>query len=511
MTTMLRRAAVATVAALVLAACSGGSDAEPADSESDTTEVDDTTPTDITTDTTADTSGDASVASTDGNDTVDAGRCGVRTDAGYEPVDCADPHDAEFAGAVASPDDEDPLTLMAACAPSVEALTGRPVAEFGVDVGSAPGEDGDLECWAETSAPGLLSASIRDDGLDAAIGEFEFITDLADGTCFRLADLDAFDLATVVDCGAAAGETEMLYGQFEADDGPVPDDATTDAFFARCDELEAAAGFDLIGNSRYIISPLDDSWEALDRRTVLCVSWTDPEVAPADDLVDPAGIAGPVCGNYDEALGDYPLVSCDEPHTAEYAGSVAPPAGDLPERPDDAGLLLRQLCRESVESLTGRDLSQFGSGVGFVSIDGLGEPMVNDIRCYASTETEGSLVGAISEIGYEAALQFDIIVDQEPGTCFVFVDDDTFDLGQVVDCSTPDALIVVGSFEADAPAGAPHPGDDALREIRAERCSAILVESGVSADPATVSGTFPGEKTWTAFDRRTVTCDATPA
>ena len=27
----------------------------------------------------------------------------------------------------------------------------------------------------------------------------------------------------------------------EADDGPVPDDATTDAFFARCDVLEAAA------------------------------------------------------------------------------------------------------------------------------------------------------------------------------------------------------------------------------------------------------------------------------
>lgn len=507
MTTMLRRAAAVTVAALAFAACSGGSDAEPEDSESDTTEVDDTAPTD----TTADATGDNSAVATDGDDTVEGSRCGVRTDDGYEPTDCAEPHDAEFAGTVVAPDGADPLVLMAACAPSVEALTGRPVEEFGVDVGTARADDGDLECWAETSAPGVLSASMRDAGLDAAIGDVEFITDLADGSCFRLIDADAFDLATVVDCGDADGETEMLYGQFEADDGPVPDDATTDAFFARCDDLEAEVDFDLIGNSRYIISPLDESWEALDRRTVLCISWADPEVAPGDDLRDPAGVAGPVCGDHDEALGDYPQVPCDEPHTAEYAGSVTPPAGDLPDDPDDAGLLLRQLCREPVEALTGRDLGQFGSGVGFVSIDGLGEPMVNDIRCYASSEVEGSLVGAIAEIGLEAALQFDIIVDQAPGTCFVFVDDDTFDVGQVVDCSVPGALVVVGSFEADAPAGAPHPGDDALRELRAERCGAILADSGLAADPATVSGTFPSEKTWTAFDRRTITCDATPA
>ena len=83
---------------------------------------------------------------------------------------------------------------MSGCAASVEALTGRPQVEFGIDVGSLVLEGGDeIECWAKSAAPGTLTASILDDGLDAAIGDYEFVTDLADGTCFVLADPDAFD------------------------------------------------------------------------------------------------------------------------------------------------------------------------------------------------------------------------------------------------------------------------------------------------------------------------------
>ena len=111
-----------------------------------------------------------------------------------------------------------------------------------------------------------------DDGLDAAIGDFVFITDLvmarASGSPIQRG-LD--DLATLADCDDPAAE--MLYGQFEADDGPAPD-ATNDGFFARCDGLESDAEFDVIGNARYIISPLTDNWEALDRRTVLCIAGT---------------------------------------------------------------------------------------------------------------------------------------------------------------------------------------------------------------------------------------------
>lgn len=511
MTRVNRLAAFAIAPALALAACGGGSDSESADSQTDATDVvvtepDDTAP--------ADTEPvDTEIPTTDGNDTVDAGRCGVIVgDGEYEPVDCDEPHDAEFAGMAAAPPDTDSVSLMAACASAVEDLTGRPLVEFGIDVGAAVIDGDEIECWAEASAEGTLSASILDDGLDAAIGDYVLITDLPDGSCFRLADPseDSFDFATLVECDDP--DAEMIYGQFDADDGPAPDDATTDGFFARCDDIEAAADFVVIGNARYIISPLTDNWEALDRRTVLCIAWTDAEAEPTEEpaVPDPAGAVGPVCANYDEALADYPPVPCDEPHAAEYAGSVTPPAGDLPVDEDEAGILLRQLCREPVEQLTGRDLSRFGVGLGFVSIDGLGEPMMNDIRCYASSGIDGGFVGAISEIGYDAASNFEIIGELSPGTCFIYIDDDSFDVGETVSCDTPDALMALGSFIVDEPAGAAHPGDDALRALRAVRCSEILVATGLAADPSTVSGTFPGEKNWIAFDRREVTCDAAP-
>ncbi len=456
------------------------------------------------------------MATADGNDTVDDPRCAVVVgDGEYDPIDCNEPHDAEFAAVVAAPAATDSVSLMSACASSVEALTGRPQIEFGIDVAASVLDDGDeIECWAESAAPGTLSASIRNDGLDAAIGEFAFITDLADGTCFRLADPATFDLATVVDCAADQTDTEMIYGQFEADDGPVPDDETVDAFFARCDAFEATSEVDVIGNATYIISPLADNWEALDRRTVLCIAWTDPDLESVDQPgdFDPSSAAGPVCANYDDAFAEYEQVPCDEPHSAEYAGSVTPPAGTLPDDRGDATVLLRRLCRAPVEALSGRDLSRFGSGLGFLSVDGLGEPMVNDVHCFVSLDYDGALTGAISEIGYDAALDLDIISELEPGTCFVLVDPEAFDLGESAPCDAPDALMAVGTFLAldEYPPLAPYPGEDELRRLRTERCTDMLLASGLEVDESTLSGTFPEASSWEAFDSREVTCDAVP-
>ncbi len=507
MTRPHRSAAWATALTVLLVACGGGSDSTSVDTRSEATGVAETDPVEPQ-------PADTEVPTTDGNDTVDAGRCGVIVgDGEYDPIDCAEPHDAEFAGLTAARAGTDSVSLMTACGVAVGGLTGRPVVEFGIDVGAAVIDGGDeIECWAEASAEGTLSASILDDGLDAALGDFVFITDLPDGSCYRLADPeeDSFDIATDADCDDPSAE--MIYGQFEADDGPVPDDDTTNGFFARCDELAAEAAFDLIGNSTYIISPLDDNWEALDRRTVLCITWTDPDLEPAEEFVDfdPAAAVGPVCANYDDDLADYPPVPCDEPHTSEYAGSVTPPPGNLPADEAEATIVLRTLCRDAVETLTGRSLSVHGSGVGFVSLGGLGEPMVQDIRCYLSIDVDGIMTGAVSEIGYENALNHEIIGDLEPGTCFTFAGEEAFDYGDVVPCDAADALMALGSFVVEDPPGTPHPGDDALRALRTERCGEILASSDLAADPSTVSGTFPGDQNWVAFDRRQVTCDAMP-
>jgi len=64
-----------------------------------------------------------------------------------------------------------------------------------------------------------------------------------------------------------------------------------------------------------------------------------------------------------------------------------------------------------------------------------------------------------------------------------------------------------GSFDAD---DVPYPGEDELRVIRAEGCAEVMAGSGLAADPATVSGTFPDEVEWKRQDQRTITCDATP-
>lgn len=514
--------ALLTAAALVLAACGGGSSepaaetpAEtPAPVEADAVEADEPDPADaepVETD-----PSDAEPVTTDANGSdlsIDI-RCAVKANAGdYSEIECSEPHDAQFAGFVSAPEGGNPIAQMSACGAPVELLTGRPMVEFGFDAGVASVDgSGDIECWAEVTAPGALTASLDVPG---ALGDNVFITDLEPGTCFLLSDPEGFDLATLPGCEAKGAE--MIYGKFLADDGPAPDGAAVDDFFLQCDAIEADADFDLIGNSRYIISPLDDSWEAHDRRTILCITWTDPEADPEADLeadvteqTRPTGLDSPFCATFDDELDTFLQASCDEPHNGEFAGFVTTADGALPDDASEASNLIKSLCREQVEALTGRSMLLHGVGIGFSSLGGLGEQLDSDIECYVSLEVEDGFIAAIGEVGLDAALMYSIIADLDPGTCFLFASDTAFDHGTVVPCATEDALMAVGSFVVTDAAGSPHPGDDALRVLRTDQCAAVLAASGLAADSATVSGTFPGEQSWTVFDRRIVTCDATP-
>ncbi|MGA9276184.1 MAG: hypothetical protein WBV89_04480, partial [Ilumatobacter sp.] len=196
-----------------------------------------------------------------------------------------------------------------------------------------------------------------------------------------------------------------------------------------------------------------------------------------DEPTDSIAEDGPVCADFDDALQDYTPVPCDEPHSAEFAGAVTPPAGNLPDDAVEASVLLRELCSESVEALTGRDLTLGGAGVGFVSPSGLGEPMVDDISCWASLDVDGAFTGSIAEDGFDGALNAIVIADLEPGTCFDFFDENDFALGTVVDCGTDGALMAIGTVTASGEPGAPYPGDDALRDERAQLCAELLSES----------------------------------
>ncbi|MGA9275599.1 hypothetical protein, partial [Ilumatobacter sp.] len=73
------------------------------------------------------------------------------------------------------------------------------------------------------------------------------------------------------------------------------------------------------------------------------------------------------------------------------------------------------------------------------------------------------------------------------------------------------ALMAIGTVTASGEPGAPYPGDDALRDERAQLCAELLSESDLPIDPASVSGTFPDERAWAAHDRRVISCDGVPS
>lgn len=428
----------------------------------------------------------------------------------FEDVDCDGSHDAEYASTVEAPeglapgdDTEFDILLTSGCFADVEELVGQPLIEFGLEIAylteSLPGDtfSGEVECWARSSAFGALSASLRDVDLPTALGDFVSLGSVPVGECYLPAadNNGSVSIGTLVDCSEVYAD--QIIGAIAIDDDEFPG---ADALFARgdaeCPALAAEADFEISGDTQSAIVPFETEWSAYGIREIVCTSYR----AADYEIQAFCGLSSP-----DDGYEDVP---CDEPHDSEFVGPIAPPDGALPDNAVDAELLLDSLCAPIVsEYLGGRDLSQQGVGVGATVQVGLGDDFDGDVDCWAVTGSPGALIGSIAELGLDGAFgDLSVIGELEPGVCFTFAPD-AFDLGNVVTCDTPEALMAVGEFVND---DGPHPGDDALREIRFERCSEILAASGLSADPASVSGTFPSANGWATLGRRTTTCDATP-
>lgn len=430
----------------------------------------------------------------------------------FEDVACDGPHDAEYASTVAAPEGPAPsdetefdILLTSGCFADVEELVGQPLIEFGLEIAylteSEPGDTfaGEVECWARSSAFGALSASLRDVDLPTALGDFVSLGSVQAGECYLPAadNNGSVSIGTLVDCSETYAD--QIVGTIAIDDGEFPG---ADALFARgdveCPALAAEADFEISGDTQSAIVPFETEWSAYGIREIVCTSY---RAAEFDFEVEAfCAILSPGEG-YDE-------VPCDEPHDSEFVGFIAPPEGALPDNEFDAEVLLDEHCAPTVSDyLGGRDLSLPGIGVGIDISVGLGDDFDGDVDCWAVVGSPIGLNGSIAELGLEGALgEFSILAELEPGTCFTFAPD-SFDLGNVVSCDTPEALMAVGTFVND---DGPHPGDDALREVRFERCSEVLAASGLAADPASVSGTFPNASAWESIGRRTTTCDATP-
>ncbi len=497
---------VVIAAALALAACGGGSDSasEPDSSVAvaETTMESDPPSSELP----AATSPPATDAP---SAEADEPLCGTVIDEGeYEPIDCAEAHDAEFAGFASTTSgpstDDDPdfeLELLGLCADPVSALTGRPPSAYGIDVGTVHDPDSgganNVECWAVMSTPGSLAGSMRNVNIEEALGEYSLIVDMAPGTCFLEAE-EGFDVGTVSDCNTD-GVTQLISVMSTSFD-EFDDEGITADGFASCEQEILGADFEVIGSGYYLLTPLEEGWHALDRRSVVCLAERSDddvaEVAQADADQPCAGTSGDL----------YPTIPCEELHAAEFAGTVPPPAEVLPEDVDAASLMGTEACHQTVLDFAGLDRLPQGLGTGFHVTSGLGEPIVADLLCFLSTDLADGLLGSISDVGVSGALQKIVVPETEPGSCFSLGENNFF-LAEPADCSDDGALMFIGSFDLD---DGPYLGDEAIREIRAVECARILDESGLAADPTSISGTFPGPRDWVVAGERGVACDAVP-
>lgn len=493
------RPALLVVGALLVAACSGGSDPfESVDTQPATPETEPpaTEP----------------VAAEPAVEVATARCANLDDDGGFIDVDCGQTHIAEFVATVALPADvdsslqpvDDPA-LHRACIDENRAVLGDHPgrdfldAEFVVDSAA-----GTVDCWITNSA-NILTGAIADIGLAAALGDLVFLDAVATGACFRFVG-EQFSFVEPADCSMASSDLEIQQqlGIAALADGPYPErSAIADMAFDACLALVETTSYDVeIAPTLNVLTPTEIGWTVYDQRAANCIG---EDLGTLGDAIPATGDpASPCAGIADDG---FVRIDCAQPHASEFVGLVEAPVAVLPVDAVEASDVLMAACAPIVEAALGNSVSLPGFGVGFTSDNGPGEAVVGPIECFVTTASSAALVGSIVDRGPEAALNGLVLVrNLNPGDCFV-LDDENFSLGEPAECTAPDALVHIGSFELD---DGPHLGDDAIRAIRFERCSAILADSGVAADPSSVSGTFPNEEVWRRFDRRLVTCDATP-
>ncbi len=197
-------------------------------------------------------------------------------------------------------------------------------------------------------------------------------------------------------------------------------------------------------------------------------------------------------------------VPCDESHDAELIATLDPPTKTIPVDPDEINADLFPPCIDEAEAALGFPLTAARVNLAFTADGAPGGPYESEVRCFVTAPVKGGLLAPLDSGSIdEVTSDYVMLIDLSPGDCFLLSEDTA--AGFPVDCTDPDALGFLGSFEA--PDG-PFPGNDALTALRDEEC-AVILDSFEDAPPPglTVSGTPPSQIAWDFFDFRTVTCD----
>ncbi len=449
-------------------------------------------------------------------------RCGVaQADGSFTDVDCAEPHDGEFAGVVSGPGEvPEPVDvqgsdaaevytdfdLVRSCAEPVRDLIDGSLDTFGMDVAyvtdAEPGEtyEDEIECWAWSRAEDVLTQSIGDRGVEEALGEHAEIGSLSVGDCFTFADPegDSFDIVTPAGCDEG---TNKVLGSVELDgDYPGPDAVSQDGG-AGCVELAESSQVAADQTDVTFTYPTQRSWEALGQTTVICLA------GPAD-TGQPTSVDD-YCLTIPEGSTEGVEVDCDAPHNAQFVGQGNPPTKALPDDEAAAESVVSRICRSVAASTLGVDVLPEYLTMGKPPAAVAGATLEEPFDCYIAMSPDDVLTGSLIDTAPADVLgDYVAAIDLNPGDCFRLVEG-SFYVVRSAQCSEADALMSIGSFQV--PQDGDYPGVDALRDLRTQRCSKILSESGLEADATTLSGNMPSVVDWLAADIRTITCDAAPA
>lgn len=512
------------LAVLAVSACGGGSD--DGDDEGSAVDGSATPATELAGSAPSTESGaaaDSAVATTppdaepDSEPTPADPRCGNPNEAGgVDDVACDRPHEGEFIAEIPTPSRVDPSldpgddpAFHEACLDDLRAFfRGDRAGDFTTATFVVEGTT--TECWTSVAEP-VLVGSITVVGLERAIEPLRFVDELPTGSCFRFpGELVSFVEPT--DCVESIEDDEvfqMLGTAPFALDTTASEDDNDAAAVAACDAAIAETTYDVpIAPFFFVLTPTPIGADVYDQSGATCIG-----ERLGEELVDASGAPDATDGTRsvgdcaDGVSTDYAPQPCDEPHDAQFAGVVDSPVEVLPTDPDETRAVLAGACATPVAELIDRPVESTATSVGFRTDAALGEP-AREIECFFEIGDD-LLLGAIDEIGLDGALgSARVISDLPPGTCFEFSATENFSFGDVADCSSPDALVVVGTFEAEGPEA--WPGDDELRRQRELRCAELLAETGVAADPSSVSGTYPSRSSWEGAGRRLTTCDGTP-
>lgn len=158
--------------------------------------------------------------------------------------------------------------------------------------------------------------------------------------------------------------------------------------------------------------------------------------------------------------------------------------------------------------LTGRPADRFGFEVGATTTDQPGATFATDVECWAEMSAESTLIASLRDVTLEDALGDNVIIgDIEPATCYLLadVDEDSYDIGRVVDCEEQYAEMVVGVAASDIDTDE-YPGTDGLVEIGDRVCGdmADTVDFELSGD--TVTFIYPLAFEWEARGIRDLIC-----